>query len=260
MLTSLNRHLEVSGTTRRIVFEALCYPLVVLTIGAIIITAVFMIVIPQFGEILYDMSDGMGSLPAITELFITMADHVVEFWGIVLVIVLGLIFVWSLLSASPGGRKAKESVFMRIPVIGRIYHSCIMAKMSEAMAMLVNSGSTMPSCFRLSSGVSGSEKLKYESELIASQIEQGSPVMESGHLCRIIPKLFLYSIQLGSQRNELQSNLESLGQMYSEQTRCLQLKLQALMLPIMLVFVGLFIGTMITAMFLPMIRIITVMM
>jgi len=48
MLTSLNRHLELAGRTRRIIFEAISYPVVILILGAIVITAMFMLIIPQF--------------------------------------------------------------------------------------------------------------------------------------------------------------------------------------------------------------------
>jgi type IV pilus assembly protein PilC len=67
----------------------------------------------------------------------------------------------------------------------------------------------------------------------------------------------LYSIQLGTQRNELQDNLYSLGQMYAEQARCGQARLQAVLLPIMLIVVGGIIATAVLAMFLPMIQVIT---
>ena len=73
----------------------------------------------------------------------------------------------------------------------------------------------------------------------------------------MIPKLFFYSIQLGSQRNELQDNLYGLGQMYAEQAQFGQARLQALLLPLMIIFVGGFMFITILSMFLPMIQIIT---
>jgi type IV pilus assembly protein PilC len=93
--------------------------------------------------------------------------------------------------------------------------------------------------------------------MLASQIEQGANIMQAGQFCGIIPKLFLYSVQLGSQRNELEDNLHSLGQMYVEQVRCSQARLQAILLPVMLILVGGFIGMTVLGIFLPMIRIIT---
>jgi len=93
--------------------------------------------------------------------------------------------------------------------------------------------------------------------MLARQLEQGTNILEAGQFCRMIPRLFLYSIQLGTQRDELQDNLYSLGQMYTEQARFGQSKLRAVLLPMMLVFVGGILAIAILAMFLPIIQLIS---
>ena len=146
---------------------------------------------------------------------------------------------------------------MRLPVFGNLYHSSILGKMAEAMAMMVAAGADMPTVLRLSSQASGSEKTILESEILAGQIEKGTNILEAGQFCSVIPRLFLYSIQLGTQRNELQDNLYSLGQMYAEQVRCSQGRLQAILLPVMIIIVGGFIATAVLSMFLPMIQVVS---
>jgi len=260
MLTSLNRHIEIGNRTRRIIFEAMCYPVVVFALAAAVITAVFILVVPSFTKILIDMAGGNYEyLPALTRWFLQMADNVIPFWIGVIIFIAAMTALWGVLSASPGGRRFKESIFLKIPLIGLIYHRSVLARMAEAMAILVAAGCDMPETLRLSAGASGSEKMKLECETLAGQIEQGEAVMEAGMGCGMIPRLFLYSVQLGSQRNELQDNLYILGTMYSEQTRCLQNRLQAVLLPIMIIGLGMFIGAMVLSLFLPMVRMITVM-
>jgi len=256
MLTSLNRHLEMANQTRRIIFEAISYPAVILTLAAVIITGVFMFIIPQFGMVLQEMTD-TGQLPVLTRTFLSMSQHVIPFWTTVGLIIAGILILFALLSSFPAGRRFKESVLLSLPVFGRVYHSSTLSRMSEAMAIMVAAGCDMPESLRLSSGATGSEKLIAESEVIAGQIEQGAGIMEAGQSCRMIPKLFFYSIQLGSQRNELQDNLYSLGQMYAEQAQFGQARLQAMLLPLMLIVVGGFLFVTILSMFLPMIQIIT---
>jgi type IV pilus assembly protein PilC len=256
MLTSLNRHLEMSNQTRRIIFEALSYPAVILILAAVIVTGIFTFVIPQFGPILSDISGG-GRLPAITLAFLAMANNVVPFWITVGIIIAGIIIMFRLLSTSSAGRRFKESLLLELPVIGRVYHCSMLSRMAEAMAILVAAGCDMPEALRLSSGATGSEILITESETIAAQIEQGTNILEAGQFCRMIPKLFFYSIQLGSQRNELQDNLYSLGQMYTEQANYGQSRLQAVLLPIMIICVGGFLMTTVLAMFAPMVQIVT---
>ena len=132
--------------------------------------------------------------------------------------------------------------------------------MSESMALLVNANLPLPEVLRLSADTTGSENLKLECERIASSIEQGNGIMETGYATRMVPNLFLYSIQLGTQRNQLCDNLHSLGQMYFTQTHSLQSRLQAMLTPILVIVLGLFVGTTVVAMFLPMISITTALM
>lgn len=257
MLTSLNRHLELANETRRIIFEALCYPAVVLALAAIVITGVFLIIIPQFEPILTEMVGGGGArLPDITLFYLYMARNVIPFWVMVGIIIAALIAVFMMLSRFEGGRRFKESLLLRVPIIGRVYHSSMLGRMAEAMAMMVAAGCDMPECLRLASGASGSSKLILESEAIAGQIEQGANILEAGQFCRMIPRLFLYSIQLGTQRNELQDNLYSLGEMYAQQARCGQARLQAVLLPIMIIGLGGFVAMAVISMFLPMITVV----
>jgi len=256
MLTSLNRHLEMATQTRRIIFEAMSYPAVILTLAAIVLTGVFLLIIPHFEPVFTEMVEG-AQLPALTRLFFSIARNVVPFWIAVGALVAAIIFMFAMLSFSPAGRRFKESLFLKLPVMGRLYHSSVLSKMAEAMAMMVAAGCDMPACLRLSSGAAGSEKLLLESDILARQIEQGANILEAGQFCSFLPHLFLYSIQLGTQRNELQDNLYSLGQMYAEQARCGQARLQAILLPVMLIVVGGIVAMAVLAMFTPMIQIIS---
>ena len=129
--------------------------------------------------------------------------------------------------------------------------------MAEAMAIMVAAGCDMPTCLRLAATTAGSETLTRESDMLAAQIERGSSILEAGQFCRILPRLFSYSIQLGIQRNELQDNLYSLGQMYAEQTRHRQTRLQSILLPAMIIIVGVFVLLAVMAIFLPIVQIVS---
>ena len=255
MLTSLNRHMETANQTRRIVFDAICYPAIILVMTAIIMTGLFLLVVPQFQKILEEMTGGY--LPALTKSVFIIADNVIPFWIGVGIFAAGVIMISTVLSASAGGKRFKESVLLKIPVFGRVYHTSSLAKLAEAMAMMVATGVDMPTCLRLSADTTGSEKIILESEILAGGMEQGTKILEAGAFCKMIPRLFLYSVQLGTQRNELQDNLYSLGQMYSDQVRCHQSRLQALMLPVMLIILGGIVGMTVLALFLPMVKIVT---
>jgi len=256
MLTSLNRHIEITNQTRRIVFEATAYPAVVFVMGSVIMTFVLMFLVPQFRGILQEMTG--GQLPAATQFVFALSQHVLYFWLVVGCLVVAIFGINAILRSFPEGRRIREAIILHIPAFGALYHSTILSKMAEAMAMMVAAGCDMPTCFRLGPDATGSETLRKEGDIVASQIEKGAGILDAGQFCRVMPRFFLYSIQLGSQRNELQDNLRSLGDMYAQQVRSAQTRLQGLLLPVMIIIVGFFIMMCICAMFLPMIKMITI--
>ena len=250
MLTSLNRHLEMSNQTRRILFESMTYPLVVLTLAAILLTTVFTFLIPPFRGMFADMG---ARMPTLTAFFLKLADNVVPFWLGVGGVIVTVAVVFLMLSASPGGRRFKESIYFRVPILGRLYHRSLMSRLSDAMALLIGAGCDLPQSLRLAAAAGGSETFRRECSLLADHLERGENIVEAGALCRRIPPLFFYSIQAGYQRNELQDNLYSLCDMYSQQARTHQSRLQGLLMPLMIIAVGGIIGLVIAAMFMPMV-------
>ena len=253
MLISLNRHLETTGHTRRILFEALCYPAVILLLAAVIVSFLLIIVMPQLKELIMDFE---VSLPAPTLFFLALGDYVFEIWLYGATALFFLIFVFWAAGRSKEGQHLKESIAMRTPIVGRIYRLGLFCRLADAMALVLSTSSDLAQCLRLGGKTTGSENVSRDCEFIARQLEEGSNLMESGQACSTIPRLFVYSMQLGVQRNELQDNLYNLSDMYSRQIKYCQDRLSAILLPIVLIFVGGFIGMGILSVFMPLVAMI----
>ena len=128
------------------------------------------------------------------------------------------------------------------------------------MSVLVSAGCTLDDAVELSGRSSSSELLRQDCIILANNIKQGFTFLEAGISCQTIPRLFLYSVQLGAQRNELKENLNSLARMYSNKTFSLQSQMQAMLMPILIILLGGMVGTIVLAMFLPMVKMIQVLM
>ncbi|MHC4529356.1 MAG: type II secretion system F family protein, partial [Planctomycetota bacterium] len=121
MLTSLNRHLETGAQTRRIIFEAITYPGMILVTAIVVATLVFSFIVPQFEPILTEMVD--GQLPALTVALFAGARNWLPFWIVVAVLAVAALALAAVLSSSRQGRMFRESIVLRLPIIGRIYRS-----------------------------------------------------------------------------------------------------------------------------------------
>ena len=260
MLANLNRHLQVELRTKRIIIESLTYPAVVLTAAALIVSGLLLLVIPTFGEVLSDMSDGQAGLPYLTQFILDMSNHVWDFWLVIGVAVAVTAFIWKSLSATASGRRSKERFFRSLPMVSRVFKNGLLARFSECMSVLINAGCTLDDAVELSGQSSSSELLRQDCTTLAAQLRQGSNFLEAGMGCKTIPRLFLYSVQLGAQRNELKENLNSLGRMYAAKTFSLQSQMQGLLEPLLIISLGGTVGIIVLAMFLPMIKMVEVLM
>lgn len=250
MLTSLNRHVEMSGTTRRIMIEAATYPLTVLAIAAGVVTAVLYWVTPQYSESFQGLHGGRA-LPFYTRTMLTLSEHLGPIWLSIACVIVLTVAAGLALRSTRAGRMTLERTLLGFPVIGRACRSGMLARMADAMAVLVSAGHTMSDCLRLAGAASGSEVIETESQEAARQIEQGQDIVQAGRHCTVIPGFFLYSLQLGSRRNDLPDTLYGLAEMYVHQTEAHQSRLQAAMMPMLLLLVGLMVGLCVFAMFAP---------
>jgi type II secretory pathway component PulF len=253
MLVSLNRHLEVQGRTRRIVIEAVTYPAVVLALAAVLLTVIFSTVIPSFREIFVGMN---AQLPVLTLFLLELARNVVPFWLTVGAVIGGTVLAWMALSRSAWGRRTEEAVYLRVPILGRLYHRSLLSRLTDTLAMLVGSGCDMPTAVRLAFASTGSQTLLEEGELMAEALERGEDLTTAGVFCRHVPPLLFYSMRSGIQRNELQDNLYGLSDMYALQAQTHQTRLQGILMPIMIILVGGVVALAIVAMFMPMVSLI----
>ncbi|MCK4998363.1 MAG: type II secretion system F family protein, partial [Anaerohalosphaera sp.] len=206
MLTNLNRHLQVELRTKRVIIESLTYPAVVIMLAALIVTFLLIMIIPTFSEVLYDMSGGGLRLPFLSQFILDMSRHVWDFWIGFGVLITVVVVAWNLLSLTPTGRRSKERFFRSLPFVGRVFKNGQLARFSECMSVMVNAGCTLDAAVELSGQSSSSESLKHDCAILAGQLQQGSNFLEAGMNCKTIPRLFLYSVQLGAQRNELKEN------------------------------------------------------
>ncbi|MCE5325476.1 MAG: type II secretion system F family protein [Planctomycetaceae bacterium] len=250
MLTSLNRHVEMSGATRRIVWESVTYPLTVLAIAAVVLTAVLYWVTPQFSRS-FQSWQGDKALPFYTRTMLTLSEHLGPIWLAIGAVIVLIVAAGLVLRGTRGGRMMIERALLSFPVIGRACRSGMLARMADAMAVLVGAGHTMSDCLRLAGAASGSEIIETEMQDAAAQVERGQDIVQAGRHCTVIPGFFLYSVQLGSRRNDLPDTLYGLAEMYVHQTEAHQSRLQAAMMPMLLLLVGLMVGVCIFAMFAP---------
>lgn len=136
----------------------------------------------------------------------------------------------------------KESIIRRVPLVGAVWENSHLARLCDTMAVIIASGADIVTAVRTATEISSCELLKRDGQLLSEEMSRGTSIVEAGRLCRFIPNMLTYSIQLASQRGELIDDLNSAADMYKLQARSRQSSIQAVLLPLAIILIGLVIA------------------
>ncbi|MBN1492059.1 MAG: type II secretion system F family protein [Phycisphaerae bacterium] len=252
-LLSLNQHLRLMGETRRLLWETLSYPAIVLLLAMGVISFFFIAIVPMFQEIFADFG---VRLPVVTLLLIDAGKIYPFLLTSFAITVVLLILVWQALRFTLRGRLLREWVVSHVPIVGRVYRASLISRFVRSVATCVRSGITLPEALRLAGGVTGSPGLARDAEYVAAAAEAGNSILDATQVCAWIPGIFGYTVQVALGREALPAALAQLSTTYEARATHTQAMLRAALLPTLVVILGgtLFFG--IAAMFLPLVSLV----
>ena len=252
-LLNLNQHLRLTGDTRRMLWEMVSYPLVVLAAALSIATFFYGIMVPQFKEIFMDFGT---RLPALTLLMMDIGEHYWFIFTVAVCVVVGLASLWNLLRLSPAGLALREGFILKLPAVGRVYRASLIARFFRAVATSIATGIPLPQAMRLAAGATGSHLLEQDAERLATEVEAGQSIFVANQSACLIPPLFGFCVQVAVGRDALPTAISQLARSYENRAVHTQAMLRVLLFPLMIVMVGSAVGFGVLAMFLPLVTLI----
>ncbi len=137
ILRRLAEFMERSQSLKRKVKGAMIYPLVVIGVAVAILTFIMIKIVPAFKKIFEDFQT---TLPAPTQLLITISNSLVSFWFLIPLIPLGIWLSIKILRKFKPGRTGWDMFVLKIPVFGKLVEKNIMARTTRTLGTLVSSG------------------------------------------------------------------------------------------------------------------------
>jgi general secretion pathway protein F len=165
---------ESAQEVRDSILMALAYPLVLFVAGSVSLTLLLGVVVPRFSSILSDLGQ---ELPPLTAVLI-QAGHLVRQSAIpgTIVFLLVLVVAKMRLATHPGARQSLHRVLYSVPVLGAIRHSVATAKVSGALAELMESGLPLAAAMTSAAEVSGDEELIARMKRARERLTRGAPL------------------------------------------------------------------------------------
>lgn len=252
-LMNLNQHLRLVGTTKRLIWESVAYPLVVIVLALGVVSAFLIGVVPTFEEILMDFGT---SIPPVTHLIFELS-HIFPLLLIALAGgLLAFILVWQSLRFTGPGRRLRDRILMWVPLLGGLVKASVLARFMRGVATAIASRLPLPDALRLASSATGSEILRRDADTLSADVEQGDSVFRACQRLALIPPIFGFCVETAMKRESLPVALGQLARAYEQRALHSQSMIRALLFPIMLVLVGFLLGLFVLALFLPLVQLV----
>jgi type IV pilus assembly protein PilC len=259
ILQRLSEFMEKSQKLKRKIKGAMVYPIVVLVVAVTILTAIMLLIIPKFEEIFTDFEI---ELPGLTQGLINTSRWVAgsnpgqEIPGWIFM-VFGAPVIWislKIIRKTPPGRAVSDYLILWSPIVGKLVRKTIIARFTRTMGTLISAGVPILEAVTITAQTSGNYVFEKALMNVHDSIREGEtfavPLRESKTCDPIVVNM----IDVGEETGEMDAMLLKIADNYDEEVDVAVASLVSLLEPIMVVLLGGMVGTIVVAMFLPMIK------
>lgn len=255
VLTRLAEFQEKSQRIRGKVVSAMVYPIVVLCIAIAIMGFLLVFIVPRFEAIFKDMLGGKP-LPALTEFVINISRFVQSNW--ILIIVGGVLafFGLKIFAKTEGGSMVIDRLKLRAPIFGDLLSKTAISRFTRTLGTLVSSGVPILQALNITKETAGNVILADAINNVHESVKEGESMVTPLEACGLFPAMVISMVQVGEETGQLPDMLTKVADVYEEEVDVAVQGLTALLEPVMIVFLAVIVGTIVIALFLPLISII----
>ncbi|MCX5797737.1 MAG: type II secretion system F family protein [Elusimicrobia bacterium] len=251
ILERLTAYLESNEALRAKVKSAMMYPIIILTICAVITIFLLTFVIPRFATIFESFG---AKLPLLTQILLDLSNFVknpIVFICICLSPVAGW-YALKYINKTAAGKKFIDGRILVIPLFGIILKKVAVARFTRTLGTLIKSGVPILQALETVASTAGNVVI---AEAVLSARES---IREGGHLSDplkksgVFPNMVTAMISVGEETGALDTMLAKIADFYDQEVDTAVKGLTSLIEPIVIVIMGAIVGTIVAAMFLPM--------
>ncbi|MCQ2390000.1 MAG: type II secretion system F family protein [Kiritimatiellae bacterium] len=255
----LNRLAEFAEKAQKIknkVKGAMIYPSVVL-FAAIGITAFLLVaVIPKFQQVFNDILGGQ-SLPAITEFVMSVSDFVQHNGLQVAIGVAAIVVMYKVFGKTKFGAYQLDKVRLNMPIIGTLVKRTAISQVTRTLGTLLSSGVPILQALVIVRDTTGNLVVRKAIQSVHDAVKEGESMTDPLAASGVFPPMVVSMVQVGEETGGLPDMLTRVANTYDDEVDNAVAGLTAAIEPALIIFLAVVVGTIVIAMFLPMIKIIS---
>lgn len=255
VLDQLAKFQEKSLQLRGKVTAAMVYPIIVLAVAVAILAGLLVLVVPKFKQIFADLLKG-APLPPLTNWVMTISDLVRHNLLLVGGIMVTAVVLIRLYRRSESGARTMDTLVVKMPLFGNLFLKAIVARFGRTLGTLLSTGVPILPALLITRDTSGNARVAGAITNIHDEVKAGAPVARPLEATAVFPPMVASMIEVGEQTGQLPAMLNKVADIYEDEVDNAVAGLSSLIEPILILFLALVVGTIVIALFLPIIRIV----
>lgn len=252
-LTRLAEFAEKAEKIKGKVKAALFYPVAVLTVAVGIVALLMIVVVPKFEEIFKDMLGDEG-LPEFTLLVLNISRFIQHNFIATAGIVAGIVIAFKLFVRTKFGARVFDKFQLIMPVFGPVISKVAISRFTRTLGTLVSSGVPILQSLNIVRETSSNIMFAEAVQSIHDSVKEGESITAPLEASKIFPPMVVSMVDVGEQTGALPEMLMKVADNYEEEVDNSVSAMTSLLEPIMIVFLAVVVGSIVIAMFLPLIK------
>jgi type IV pilus assembly protein PilC len=249
LASMLEREVHLRGKIK----SAMTYPVAVVGLVVLIMSAMLLFVVPQFEGIYTQLG---GTLPLPTRALLAISDAFKSFWYIGVGLIFLARFLFRRFKRTDQGRLAIDRVKLRIPVFGNLFHKTALSRFSSTFAMLLSAGVPILQALDIVSDTVNNKVIAAAVNDVQSSVREGESIARPLARHDVFPPMIVQMIAVGEETGQVDTMLEKVAQFYDQEVEASVDALTSLIEPLLIAVIGACVGAAVIALYMPMFGII----
>jgi type IV pilus assembly protein PilC len=253
VLVRLAEFMEKAQKIKGKVVAAMFYPCAVLFVAVCILTVLMVWVVPRFQDIFKDMIPG-ESMPGFTVFVLAISNTIAHHFVVALCIM--AVFVGSFLAfiRTQTGRHLWDRFKLRMPVLGPVISKVAISRFSRTLGTLISSGVPILQALTIVKETSGNVIVGDAVSAVHESVKEGETITAPLEASNVFPPMVVSMVDVGEQTGALPEMLMKIADTYDDEVDNAVAAMTSLLEPIMIIFLAVIVGSIVIALFLPLIK------
>jgi type IV pilus assembly protein PilC len=253
VLARLSDFMEKAQKIKGKVIAAMFYPCAVMFVAVCILTVLMVWVVPRFQEIFKDMIPG-EKMPGFTLLVLGISNAIAHHFVVTVCIIAVIVTCLVLFVRTNTGRHLWDRFKLRMPILGPVISKVAISRFSRTLGTLISSGVPILQALTIVKETSGNVIVGDAVNAVHESVKEGETITAPLEASNVFPPMVISMVDVGEQTGALPEMLMKIADNYDDEVDNAVAAMTSLLEPIMIIFLAVIVGSIVIALFLPLIK------